>query len=166
MIDLQTMDNLTEISRRTVNKEALDDFSMTNKVIFPSLKETSTVLNIFTDTSCGYCRKLHAEVPELQKAGIEVRYIPFPRGGSRGPGYQTLKQVWCAEDRAEAMSIAKETSSGELSSANCKEAQIVDQGYALGNELGLSGTPALFTADGQKIDGYVPYQKLIPMLLN
>ncbi len=166
MIDLQTQENLTEISRRTDYKEVLDTVAVNNLAVYPSsTDETRAVLNVFTDTSCPYCKKLHEEVPDLQKAGIEVRYFPFPRGGKRGPGYQTLKQVWCGEDKAKTMNIAKEVESGSLPSSDCENASFVDKGYQVGNQLGVSGTPALFTAEGQKIEGYVPSAKLIPMLL-
>jgi thiol:disulfide interchange protein DsbC len=167
MIDLQTQQNLTELSRRSVSKETIDAVDLKHLAVFPSkLSETKAVLNVFTDTSCPYCKKLHAEVPELQKAGVEVRYFPFPRGGSRGPGYQTLKQVWCTEDKAKAMNIAKGIVAGELAAADCEEAGFVDEGYKLGNKLGVTGTPALFAGNGKKIDGYVPSKQLIPMLLN
>lgn len=68
--------------------------------VFPATGEEKAVLNVFTDSSCPYCKKLHEEVSKLQEAGISVHYIPYPRGGSRGPGYQELKQVWCAKDKA------------------------------------------------------------------
>ncbi len=167
MIDLQTQENLTEVSRRTVSKAVLDKVAVNNLAVYPSsATETKAVLNVFTDTSCPYCKKMHEEVPALQKAGIEVRYFPFPRGGARGPGYQVLKQVWCGKDKAHTMDIAKEVKSGDLPAADCVQASFVDKGYNIGNELGVTGTPALFTADGQKIEGYVPSAKLIPMLIN
>jgi thiol:disulfide interchange protein DsbC len=166
MIDLQSQSNLTEIARQGIAKKALASMPTSELAVFPAADETKAVLNVFTDTSCPYCKKIHEEVPKLQKAGIEVRYYPFPRGGKRGPGYQDLKKVWCSEDRAKAMDIAKEISKGELSDGTCAEASLVDKGYDLGNEVGVSGTPALFTASGRKFDGYVPYQKLIPMLLS
>ena len=166
MIDLQAQVNLTELSRRTIAKEHLAKLSADDLSVFPAVAETKTVINIFTDTSCPYCQKLHSEVPELQKAGIEVRYIPFPRGGARGPGYQALRQVWCAEDKAKSMDIAKGVATGELPGADCSQAGFVDQGYTIGNQVGITGTPAIFTESGQKLDGYVPYQQLIPMLLS
>lgn len=166
MIDLQTQVNLTEFSRREVTKAVIDAVAIDNLAVFPSaIDETKAVLNVFTDTSCGYCKKLHEEVPDLQKAGIEVRYFPFPRGGSRGPGYQDLKSVWCGKDKTRAMNIAKEIEKGELPSADCVQARFVDEGYDLGNQLGVTGTPALFTDEGEKIDGYVPAAQLIPRLL-
>lgn len=166
MIDLEEQVNLTELSRRTVVKESIGAFSKQDLAVFPAIDDTKAVLNVFTDTSCPYCKKLHEEVPELQKAGIEVRYFPFPRGGARGPGYKTLKQVWCGEDRARTMDIAKGVGEGELPGANCEAAGFVDKAYVLGNQVGVTGTPALFTESGQKFDGYVPYNQLIPMILN
>ncbi len=167
MIDLQNQQNLSEVARRQISKGIIDQVDKTNLAVFPSTSgETKKVLNVFTDTSCPYCKKLHDEVPELQKAGIEVRYFPFPRGGARGPGYADLKKVWCADDKAAAMDIAKDVEAGSLPAGDCKQSSFVDRGYALGNQLGVSGTPALFVEDGKKIEGYVPADKLIPMLLN
>ncbi|MDJ0881677.1 MAG: DsbC family protein [Gammaproteobacteria bacterium] len=165
MIDLESQVNLTELSRRGLAKETLKQIPVKDLVVYPAKDETKTVLSIFTDTSCPYCQKLHEEVPELQKAGIEVRYFPFPRGGNRGPGYDALKQVWCGKDRNQTMDIAKKVKSGDLPGSDCEAASIVDQGYVIGNQVGITGTPALFTESGQKLDGYVPYKQLIPMLL-
>lgn len=166
LIDLQSQTNLTEESRRGIARQALDAFDVNDLTVFPAQGTTKTVLNVFTDTSCPYCRKLHEEVPELQKAGIEVRYFPFPRGGARGPGYAELKQVWCGENRQVTMDIVKGVSVGDLPKGDCENADVVDRGYTLGNEIGVEGTPALFTSSGVKIEGYVPYAKLIPMLLS
>ncbi len=167
MIDLKNQQNLTELARRDVTKSIIDKVDVAKLAVFPSTSgETKKVLNVFTDTSCPYCKKLHKEIPKLQQAGIEVRYFPFPRGGSRGPGYSDLKKVWCNDDKAHALNIAEGGKSGDLGNGNCKEASFVDKGYALGNQLGVSGTPALFVDNGKKIDGYVPAKQLIPMLLN
>ena len=166
MIDLETQVNLTDLARRGVAKEALAAFPIDDLVVFPANGETRSVLNVFTDSSCSFCQKLHREVPELQKAGIEVRYFPFPRGGERGPGYSDMRKVWCSDDRRQSMDIVKGVDSGDLASGDCANASIVDRGYNLGNQVGVSGTPALFTRSGRKLDGYVPHQQLIPLLLS
>jgi thiol:disulfide interchange protein DsbC len=142
MVDLKLAKNLTELSRRNL-------------------------LSVFTDTSCGYCQKLHQEVRYLQEAGISVHYFPYPRGGSRGPGYSDMRKVWCSDDQRKAMSIAKGSETGSLeSSDSCELAQHVDDGYLLGNRIGVNGTPALYSSDGSMFNGYVPYQQLIPQLIN
>lgn len=166
MIDLETQINLTELSRRDAARDELAKADTKEMAVFPAKDQTLAVLNVFTDTSCPYCKKLHEEVPQLQKAGIEVRYIPFPRGGKRGPGYQELRQVWCGSDKAKTMDIAKGIEPGDLPTGDCDEAVAVDNGYDLGNRVGVTGTPALFTDSGRRFDGYVPHQQLIPALLN
>ena len=137
------------------------------RVVYPAENEELAVLNVFTDTSCGYCQRLHSEIKHLQAAGISVNYYPYPRGGSRGPGYSDLRKVWCADDRLAAMNVAKGTLPGRLAgSSDCESASYVDDGFALGNRIGVEGTPALYTSDGVMFNGYVPYQELIPQLIN
>jgi thiol:disulfide interchange protein DsbC len=147
--------------------EELASFSEEKLIVFPADNEELAVLNVFTDTSCGYCQQLHKEVKYLQEAGISVHYFPYPRGGNRGPGYSDLQKVWCADDKLAAMSIAKGASAGSLTASNdCESARYVDEGYLLGNRIGVTGTPALYKADGTMFNGYVPYQQLIPQLVN
>ena len=166
LVDLKTARNMTELSRREMVVDAFADFGVEKQIIYRAVDEELAVLNVFTDTSCGYCQKLHEEVGYLQEAGISVHYYAFPRGGTRGPGYSDLRKVWCADDQLEAMSIAKGLKSGDLASADdCEAAQYVDDGYLLGNQLGVTGTPALYASDGTKFNGYVPYQQLIPQLI-
>ncbi len=169
LVDLQEARNLTEASRRElVVVEELAGFDESRRVIYPASGEEKTVLSVFTDTSCGYCQRLHSEVKYLQEAGISVHYYPYPRGGIRGPGYRDLRKVWCSSDQLAAMNIAKGTESGTLAvqSGDCEAATSVDQGYALGNRIGVNGTPALYSVNGTLFNGYVPYQQLIPQLLN
>ena len=166
LIDLESGQNLTNIAKGKTALAAINKFALEDKTVFPAIGEEKAVLNIFTDTSCPYCQKLHAEVSNLQEAGISVHYLPYPRGGSQGPGYQTLKQVWCANDRSRAMNIAKGLEQGDLPAGDCANADLVDKGYALGNRAGVTGTPALYKSNGEIIQGYVPYQQLIPQVLN
>ncbi len=166
LVDLETALNMTEISRRENIVESLANFGPEKQIVFPAVDEELAVLNVFTDTSCGYCQRLHTEVKYLQEAGISVHYFAFPRGGNRGPGYSDLRKVWCSDDPLEAMSIAKGEKNGTLGAdTDCEAGHFVDDGYALGNQLGVTGTPALYASDGTKFDGYVPYKQLIPQLI-
>jgi mono/diheme cytochrome c family protein/protein-disulfide isomerase len=166
LIDLRQGENLTDTSRRRtaideINKVALDD-----KTIFPAIGEEKAVLNVFTDTSCPYCKQLHSEISFLQQAGISIHYLPYPRGGRQGPGYQSLRQVWCASDRAAALTIASGLDSGDLPAGDCASAAFVDAGFALGNRVGVTGTPSLYKSNGENIQGYVPYRELIQKVLS
>ncbi|MBT8435675.1 MAG: thioredoxin fold domain-containing protein [Gammaproteobacteria bacterium] len=165
LVNLENGRNLTELSRRLGVVETISEFTDKDLAIFAAKGESKATLNIFTDTSCPYCQKLHSEIDKLQEAGITIRYFPYARGGSRGPGYQHLKSVWCAEDRNQAMTDAKNQLFDELPSGDCAAAAMIDRGYQAGNQLGIRGTPALIKSNGEKIEGYVPYQELIPQLL-
>ena len=163
LLDLKEGRNLTEEVKAGIVREMLDAFGDTNKVIFPAQGKQLAVIDVFTDTSCSYCHKLHTEVPQLQAAGVTVRYLPFPRGGKRGPGYQGLRQVWCADDPLQVMDKANRGLAAKGDAA-CARADQVDQGFSLGEKLGVQGTPTIYLQDGSQVGGYVPAAKLLPML--
>lgn len=166
MIDLETAKNFTEIARRDIAVEKLAVFDDKDMIVYPAKGETKETITIFTDTSCPYCKRLHEEAEHLINAGVQVQYLPFPRGSKNGPGYKTLQKVWCEEDRGYAMHVAKGTEVGDIDNdGSCAQASVVDKGFEVGNEIGVTGTPAIFTSSGEKIDGYVPYARLIPMLI-
>jgi thiol:disulfide interchange protein DsbC len=165
LINLENGRNLTELSRRVGVVETISEFGDEDLIIFAAKGETRATLTVFTDTSCPYCQKLHSEVGQLQEAGITVRYLPYARGGKSGPGYATLKSVWCAEDRNKAMTDAKNNRFEGLPAGDCPQSAMIDRGYRAGNQLGIRGTPALVKSNGEKIEGYVPYLELIPQLL-
>ena len=165
LINLENGRNLTEQSRRVGVVETISEFSDEDLIIFAARGETRATLTVFTDTSCPYCQKLHSEVGQLQEAGITVRYLPYARGGKSGPGYATLKSVWCAEDRNKAMTDAKNNRFEGLPAGDCPQSAMIDRAYRAGNRLGIRGTPALVKSNGEKIEGYVPYLELIPQLL-
>ena len=73
--------NLREQAMISVRKELLTGVDVRDMIVFSPEGQTKGVINVFTDVDCGYCRKLHREVPELNKHGIEVRYLAFPRAG-------------------------------------------------------------------------------------
>jgi thiol:disulfide interchange protein DsbC len=72
MVDLENAHNLTEMSRRELVVEELASFDEKKTIVFPAENQELAVLNVFTDTSCGYCQQLHKEVKYLQEAGISV----------------------------------------------------------------------------------------------
>src|SRR5690606_13363610 len=119
------------------------------------------VVSVFTDVDCGYCRKLHKEVPQLNAMGIEVRYLAYPRAGIGSESYQKLVTIWCAKDRQTAMTRFK---NGEhVATSTCKDNPISDQ-YTLGDKMGVNGTPALVKVDGELIPGYMPADDLAKTL--
>ena len=164
LVDLESGVNLTERAKGQDRQAALAGFPESDRVVYPARGKESARLTVFTDTSCGYCRKLHREVPTLQAAGVTVTYIPFPRSGPLGDAYETMRKVWCSPDRRESVDIAKGVDVGDLGSGDCKEADAVKAGYELGIRLGVNGTPAIVMPDGRLQPGYLPADRLISAL--
>ena len=116
---------------------------------------------MFTDITCGYCRKLHLEMDDLNRRGVEVRYLAFPRGGMESDGARQLATAWCSRNRESTLTSLK--SGVELPINEC-EGNPVSEHYALGNRLGVRGTPAIVTSDGQLIPGYKTAADIAAML--
>ncbi|WP_447589658.1 DsbC family protein [Aquipseudomonas campi] len=153
--------NLTEKAESVGIAKVVADIPVSEMVVFAP-KQPKTHITVFTDTDCGYCQKLHSEVPELNRLGIEVRYVAFPRQGVGSHGYNGLVSVWCAKDRQAAMTKAK--SREELPPATC--ANPVAKQFELGQMIGVQGTPAIVLANGQMIPGYQPAPQLAKVALS
>ncbi len=164
LLDLEKGTNLTKIRRSRDNSALVEAFPEKDMVVYPATGTERASITVFTDTSCPYCRKLHQEVPQLQQAGVTVRYITFPRAGTQGSAYQTMRTVWCAKDRRQAMDAAKSVGAGEQGNVSCPDGKAVDAGYRLSQQLGLSGTPAIVLPDGSIQPGYMPTARLLARL--
>ncbi len=164
LLDLEKGINLTEIRRSRDNSGLLAAFPEKDMVVYPATGVEQARITVFTDPSCPYCRKLHKEIPQLQQAGVTVRYIAYPRAGTASPVAQTMRSVWCAKDRRQAMDAAKSVGLGELGDASCAEGKAVDAGYRLSQQMGLTGTPAIVLPDGSIQPGYMPAPRLLARL--
>ena len=122
-------------------------------IIFPAIGKKIGEAYVFTDIDCGYCRKLHAEIKQYQQAGIEIRYLAWPRCGV-GPGcesYTKAVNVWCSDNRQSAITDAK--AGKTMPAKEC--ANPVARHFALGQQLGLRGTPFIMLSNGIAVPGYI-----------
>ncbi|OMH35317.1 DsbC family protein [Motiliproteus sp. MSK22-1] len=149
-----------EAELQPVRKEMISSLDTEDMVVFSPAGEVKATVYAFTDVDCGYCRKLHSEMQAYNDLGIEVRYLAFPRAGTNSHSYDKMVAIWCAEDRQSAMTDSKAGRSIAMKSC---ENPVSDQ-YALGNRVGVRGTPALMTVDGELMPGYVPAPRLAQAL--
>lgn len=145
--------NLKEQGLAAVRKDLLAGIPLDEMVVFSPQTPVKGVINVFTDVDCGYCRKLHKEVPDLNAMGIEVRYLAFPRAGVGSDSYQKITSAWCAENPLQALTALK---NGEEIAQNVCAGNPVAKQYSLGQQMGVNGTPAIVLADGSLIPGYRP----------
>ena len=147
--------NLAEKRRDTERLAKMGALDEKDMIVFPAEGESLATITVFTDINCGYCRKLHQEVPALNAAGVTVRYLAYPRGysraGAEGEDYRKLATAWCAEDPLDTMTRLK--NGQPIGLAVCDENPVAEQ-YELGLELGVRGTPAILLEDGRMLPGY------------
>ncbi len=162
--DLYEMDtdlvNVAEAKRDAKRRELLAGVPLADMAVFPAQGNRRAVLTVFTDLDCGYCRKLHQEVPQLNKMGVEIRYLAYPRAGIGSDSYDKLVTAWCAKDRNDAITRMKQ---GEvLPKQTCTNPVATE--YELGHLAGLQGTPAIVLEDGRMLPGYMTADELAQVL--
>lgn len=162
LFDLKTRDNLTEQAQAGIRRERLSKLDADEAITFAPDGQRKAVVYVFTDITCPYCQKFHRQIDAYTARGIEVRYLAFPRGGPNSEGWRLAESVWCANDRTQALTNAKQTQS-MASASGCNDAPIRAQ-YQAGRAMGLRGTPMIVTRKGRKFGGYLPPQKLAARL--
>lgn len=148
-------ENLTELARADRRREAIAALPADHKISFAA-EQPRHAVTVFTAIDCGYCRKLHEQVGAYNQAGISVEYVLFPRGGLQSPAYQESVSVWCADDRRNALTLAKR---GEPVEPKICPNPIADN-LALAQKLGLTSTPTIVASDGTVMLGFVPPAEL------
>ncbi len=162
LYDAANRKDLTGARLAVDHKKKVDAVPATKRIVFAAEGKPKYKITVFTDLDCGYCRKLHSQIAEYNKAGIEVDYLFFPRSGLNSPSYDKAVSVWCAKDRNAAFTAAK---AGKTPTPAKCDNPVADE-YKLGQQVGVDGTPTIFAQDGTKIGGYLSPTEMLAKLDN
>ena len=152
--------NLSSGTRQIRTMERVANIPEDQMIIFSPDVEVQATITVFTDVDCTYCRALHRDMEDLLARGIQIRYLAYPRGGEVAGSYDKMISVWCSDDRQKSLTQAK--NGQNLPERECETPVMTH--YALGNQIGISGTPALIFPDGRVIPGYMDVERLVAML--
>ena len=152
--------NLSDVRRNGVRRNLLAKIELKDMLVFAPAQGTRAVVTVFTDVDCGYCQKLHSEMALYNALGIEIRYLAYPRAGVGSPSAAKLITAWCSKNPQDAITRLKLHEN--LSPRTCDNP--VEAEYALGQAMGVRGTPALVLADGTMLPGYIPPAELAEVL--
>ncbi|WP_346836876.1 thioredoxin fold domain-containing protein [Microbulbifer sp. SAOS-129_SWC] len=148
------MVNMSEKRRTTQRAKIMDSQDIKDMIVYSPKGKTKAHIYVFTDVDCGYCRKLHKDVPKLNAMGIEVRYLAFPRAGLNSLSYRKAATAWCAKDRKKTLTALKNNENVPL---NVCANNPVAKEYHLGNDvIDVRGTPTIVLEDGTVVPGYLP----------
>ena len=160
IIDLDSRNNLTEQAQQQVTRQLIAGYDEAKMITFTPKGKTRHSITVFTDVDCPYCSMLHKEVPRLNQAGVEVRYLMYPRAGAGSPTFHKSVSTWCSDDQKTAIGIAKE--GGVLEAKSCDNP--VQEQFNLGQLIGVTGTPTLILESGKILPGFVPADQLLKIL--
>jgi thiol:disulfide interchange protein DsbC len=161
LFEVDSRKNLTEARRSAARIKNLSKLDERDMIVFAPSTPAKHTITVFTDVECGYCRKLHGQIDEINKLGIRVRYMAYPRAGPGTDDWHKMEAVWCSKDRKSAITQAKLGQA--VKAPNCGATPIAKQ-FELGERFGVRGTPAIFTNDGDYIGGYLPPAQLLQEL--
>lgn len=161
LIDLDDEVNLSEEARNEARLEMLAGIPDDQAIVFKPENPKYSV-TVFTDIDCTFCRRFHSQINEYLAQGIQVRYLLYPRNGPGSDSWAKAEKVWCADDRNEALTLAKQDK--PFKTHKC-DASVVQTDYALGQDIGLRGTPAIVLQDGTLVSGYLPPSELTEALV-
>lgn len=116
------------------------------------------VLAIFSDPYCPACRSFEAELAKLDD--VTIHYFLYPV--IRPELADHSKAAWCAKDRARAWLALAQHGKQPAGAANC--ANPIDRILELGRGLNVGSTPTVFLANGERLSGGLPADKLSALL--
>ncbi len=151
LLDVAKRKDLSEAALATVRSDVLKTLPMSDRIVYSPTGTPKHKVVVLTDVECGYCRKFHTEIAEYTKRGIEVEYLAFPRAGLGSADYRKMVSVWCADDRKQALTDAK--NGRAVADKRCTTP--VDMQHAAGMRMGLTGTPMILTPEGEFVGGYL-----------
>jgi thiol:disulfide interchange protein DsbC len=86
----------------------------------------------------------------------------FPRSGPGTESWRKAEAIWCAADRRDALTRAKRGE--EVKSKACKAGDAIQAQYSMGEDMGVEGTPAIFTQTGDYVGGFMTPDQLVKVI--
>ncbi|HMV19251.1 MAG TPA: DsbC family protein [Zoogloea sp.] len=153
VIDTKTKQNVTQARMAQLMK--IDFATLPLDQAIKQVRGTGKrVIATFEDPNCGYCKRLAKDMVNLKDATIYTFLYPI-----LGPdSLEKSKGIWCAKDRAAAWTDWM--TAGKAPAAGSCDTAVLDKNVALGQKMRVSGTPTIFTVDGNRLPGAVPLAQL------
>lgn len=157
LIDVKQKRNLTEERIEKLSAIPFDQLPL--KHAFTQVRGNGKrKLAVFVDPNCGYCKRFEKDLQKLDNVTLYHFLYPILGEDSKVKS----KNIWCAKDKAKTWNDWM--INGTLPpAANC-DASPVDTIVEFGKKQRITGTPALFFADGSRVPGAVPLAQVEKML--
>lgn len=154
LIDTKTMKNVT--SERMAKLTAIKFSDLPLDRAFKQVRgDGKRVLATFEDPNCGYCKRLARELQKLDNVTIYTFLLPILSEDS----LKKSKQIWCANDRAKAWNDWMVENKAPDGKEDC-DTSAITKNTEFGRKLKINGTPTMFFADGERVPGAMPIDRI------
>jgi thiol:disulfide interchange protein DsbC len=153
----------TDLSKMSMDRRNLIDFKALpfDKAIKVVKGDGSRTLAVFEDPDCPFCQRLEAQLKSVTNLTEYVFLYPIDELHPQATAHSHA--IWCAPDRAKAWTdwlLEKKAPPA----ATCKADPVAELGK-LGDNMHITGTPTLFTSEGQRIDGAISAAEIEKILV-
>jgi len=152
MVDAASKKNLTEVTKERLSRIDFKDLPL-DLAVKTVKGDGSRVFATFEDPNCGFCKKMHDSLKNVDNYTLYSFLTPILSEDSKAKS----KAIWCSTDRSSALRSWMQ-SSIVPTSTTCDAP--VGKWLELAQRLGVKGTPTLFFADGRRSPGYISEQQL------
>ena len=153
LIDLKSNRNLTQ--ERVEELTAIDFKDLPLALAIKQVNGKGTrQIAVFEDPNCGHCRNLRRDLIKVQDITIYTFTLPILAADSE----QKIRQAWCAPDKVKAWNDLMLQGKVPDNKGTCDTP--VAKVAELGRKLKVTGTPTIFFANGRRVPGGVPADRL------
>lgn len=157
MVDLQTNTNLTRLRMQDVMAIDFSELPL-DKAIKNVTGNGERVVALFEDPNCAYCRRLRADLNNIDNLTVYTFAYPILAADSDLKSRKAL----CADDPSVAWNELMMNGTVPDNDGKCENS--LDEFKALGQRWGISATPTLFFPTGYRLRGYAPPSRLVSIL--
>lgn len=154
LFETRTRTNLTQVKRDELLKIDWKTLPL-NQAVKLVRGNGSRVIATFEDPNCGYCKRLHSDLMQMNDTTVYVFMYPILSPDSM----ERAKGIWCSKDRAAAWVDQMVSNKAPATApADCKHP--LQENVALGQKFGVDGTPTIFFTDGTRGAGALPVAQI------
>ncbi|CAB3759712.1 DsbC family protein [Paraburkholderia humisilvae] len=154
IVDAKTRKNVTEARLADLNRIDFGSLPLANAVKVVK-GDGSRKIAVFSDPNCPYCRQLENTLKSVDNITVYTFLYPVLSPDSTAKA----KSIWCSTDRAKAWESWMLDRHSPTAAGTCDTAAI-DKNLSLGQAMNVNGTPTVFLADGRRLPGAVPADRL------
>jgi len=157
LVDVARKTDLTDERMRALNAVKFDQLPLDlafRKVLGNGTRKVA----YFADPNCPYCKKIEPDLAKLENVTIYIFLYPILGQDSR----EKSKAVWCSKDRVKVWDDWMLNGNAPKGPGSCDTP--IEKILAYGKQKNINGTPTLFFADGQRVAGAIPAERLQKLL--